>query len=173
MTKLRFYTDGACRVNKVGSWACVVVEDDKEESRIVNKSNSYVVGTTNNEMELFAGLIAVTKALNMVRRSNGLHGYNKYEKIDIYSDSRHFVNGVNDMWLDKWKERDYINAQGEEVRNLTIWRQIIGKIRVMRRMFDVDLEIHWVKAHNGNVYNEMADELTNEAIEDYYRQSQA
>lgn len=77
----------------------------------------------------------------------------------VYCDSDYVVKGVY-QWLDKWKARGWRNANKKPVKNRDLWEhldQLLGE-------FD-DVRFCWVKAHNGNPWNEYADELARSAAE--------
>tara|TARA_Y100000389_G_scaffold198247_1_gene234402 strand:+ start:2725 stop:3111 length:387 start_codon:yes stop_codon:yes gene_type:complete len=74
-------------------------------------------------------LTAVIKALE----------HNKKKNVNLYSDSKLTINCAKGIWkrkanLDLWKEYDSVSS-------------------------NVIINYVWVKAHNGNVYNELVDKL--------------
>lgn len=121
--RLKIYTDGSCCPNPgKGGWGAVILFGDIELHLSGSKDN-----TTNNCMELMAVIEAI-KCLE-----------NRYEKLDIYSDSTYVINCAKGKWkraknVELWKEYDKVSA---------------GK----------DICWYWVKGHNGDYYNEIVDKL--------------
>jgi ribonuclease HI len=140
MKKIQIYTDGCCLRNPggKGGWAFVVVVEKKVIHTERGKSNS----TTNNIMEL----MAIFKAYEWIESAN-LKG----EYIEIFSDSQYCVNSLN-IWYKKWIRTGFKNGT---VKNLNLIKPLIE----IRKKIRADLK--WVKGHNGNIYNELADQLAN------------
>jgi ribonuclease HI len=93
--------------------------------------------TTNNRMEA----TAILRAMEYARMSF-------IREIKIFSDSSLMVNQINGQWKIK-KNKD-----------------IMGKIMSLKKDFD-KVEMVWVKAHNGNEFNEEVDQLANNAAKQY------
>lgn len=135
------YTDGAANPNPgAGGWAFVMNVPG------VDTIEHYggAADTTNNRMEMMALLMAM-RAL-----PQGITGV-------IYSDSKLLINGVT-SWMHTWAKNGWRRpanryGDGGEVKNVDIWQQI-HEAR-FRRSFD----FRWVKGHDGNQWNERADEL--------------
>lgn len=133
MNEIAIYTDGSCIVQeKVGGWS--IVSKDFEES-------GPMIGTTNNEMELYAIYKAVRK-------------YGEYDSITIYSDSQYAVNTLT-TWAYKWKANGWRKKGG--IKNL----QLIQMIFEIVENNDAIKFVH-VKGHNGDPMNELADKLARE-----------
>ncbi len=131
------YTDGACKGNPgSGGWGAVLLYKNHEKQLYGSEKN-----TTNNRMEL----MAVIKALQALNRPCN---------IKIYTDSKYVQNGML-SWLEGWKKNNWKNSKKQEVKNIDLWK-----------ILDVEAQKHsiewcWVKGHNGDKYNELADELAN------------
>lgn len=131
METIRVYTDGGCYPNPgKGGWSIVV---SKTEYYRGQKKM-----TTNNEMEL----TAVKNAILYARK------YHKGKLITIFSDSKYCVNGFND-WMYKWQKRGWQKRGG--IKNLQLWKDLF--------LLKDGVGLKWVKAHNGNELNELADSL--------------
>jgi len=140
--KIDLYTDGSS-TGKVGEggWGFVVLEDD----RIVKESSGGADETTNNRMELQG----VIEGLIFIK--------NKYPSnvfIRVYSDSQYVVKGIN-LWYPKWKEKI---DRGKVIKNQDLWIDLKGIVD----LFD-NIELLWVRGHDGNVYNEKCDYLAKQA----------
>ena len=69
----------------------------------------------------------------------------KYKKYFIYSDSLYVVKGLKE-WIKKWRVNNW-----KDVKNPDLWKRLDLCVR------DKNIEWIWVKAHNGNKYNEFVD----------------
>jgi ribonuclease HI len=95
-------------------------------------------------------LTAAIRALQALKRS--CH-------VVLYTDSQYLRKGITE-WMANWKRRGWRTADRKPVKNVELWQtldELAGRHRV---------EWHWVKAHNGNPGNELADSLANQAIDE-------
>lgn len=134
------FTDGACVPNPGnGGWAFVVLRD----GQIIFQDQGRDKHTTSNRMEL----TAILKALEWVKDID--------ENIIIYSDSTYSVNSIT-VWYKKWaKKKKIIKSR----LNLDLIKPCVD-LYVSRR----NLQITWIRGHNGNKYNEYTDGLAVEAM---------
>ena len=142
MTKdiIKIYTDGACSGNPgKGGWGAILLYKGKEK-----KINGFDPETTNNRMELQA----VIEALKIIKKNI---------KIEIYTDSNYVKDGIT-KWIFSWKKNGWKNSKKQAVKNADLWQ----KLDLLVQKYDV--EFFWVKGHNGDKYNEIADELARGAI---------
>ena len=133
--KLKIYTDGACSGNPgKGGWAAIILDDLNQSSISGSESN-----TTNNRMELTAPIMALKKI-------------KKKSEITIFTDSKYVKNGITD-WIKKWKKNNWKNSNKKPVKNKDLWIKLDNSC--------LKHKITWklVKAHAGNKYNNLADEL--------------
>ena len=137
---VEIFTDGACRGNPgIGGWGVLIRYGEAEK-----KLYGGEIATTNNRMELKAvieGLSALTKPC----------------KVKITTDSKYVMTGATE-WLDNWKKRSWKTAGKKQVLNVDLWMQLDGLINKH------ELEWFWVKGHSGNYYNEIADKLAVNAM---------
>jgi ribonuclease HI len=130
---MEIYTDGSCLGNPgPGGWAAI-------------SSGFEISGgsphTTNNIMEL----TAVIRCLEHV----GLGAY-----CTVYTDSCYVKNGIT-KWIVNWRKNGWKTTKGEPIKNRDLWVQLddlVGDHVTWR----------WVKAHNGNPFNERVDRLARE-----------
>ena len=139
---LEIYTDGSCLGNPgPGGWAAVYVYNNQHKS-----ISGYEAQTTNNRMELLAAINAIRKiAPSMI------------VDLHLYTDSTYVKNGIT-LWIEGWKKQNWRKNSKNPVKNIDLWEELdelSSKYKVTW---------HWVKAHNGNKYNEMADTLAKKAI---------
>ncbi len=141
MSEVEIYTDGACRGNPgPGGWGALLIAGEARRELSGAESN-----TTNNRMELM-GAIEALKALK------------RPVSVTLHTDSKYVCTGIEE-WLPQWKLRGWKTADRKPVKNVDLWQAL-----------DAERERHrikwkWVKGHAGNVGNERADQLANEAID--------
>ncbi len=138
---IEIYTDGACSGNPgPGGWGAVLLyKEHKKEISGAEKE------TTNNRMELKA----VIEALRAVKKIEA--------NIIVYTDSKYVQNGIGE-WIHSWKKNGWKNAARKPIKNVDLWQEL-DEESVRHKIKWV-----WVKGHNGNKYNEIADQLACAAI---------
>ena len=142
MSRVRIYTDGACRGNPgPGGWGATL--EFGEHSRELSGAESL---TTNNRMEL----TAVIRALEALKRRVA---------ADLYTDSEYVRRGITE-WLPNWKARAWRTADKKPVKNQDLW-QALDTLAA-----EHEIAWHWVKGHSGVPGNERVDQLANRAIDD-------
>ena len=133
--KFKIYTDGACSGNPgKGGWAAIIL-DGKDQSSISGSENK----TTNNRMELMAPIMALKKIKNK-------------SEIVIYTDSRYVKDGITE-WIKKWKLNNWKSSNKKPVKNKDLWLKLDNSCRKH------NVSWKWVKAHAGNKFNNLVDEL--------------
>ncbi|MGK7908326.1 MAG: ribonuclease H [Synechococcus sp.] len=141
MGNWKIYTDGGCSPNPgPGGWGYVVVENGEP----VHECFGGEPHSTNNRMEL----TAIIEALNYCQKNAEQWG-----KVTIYSDSNLCVQTYN-TWMSGWEKRGWKRSKGPVV-NLDLVKQLAA---MKKRSSNIQLV--WIKAHNGETWNEYADRLT-------------
>lgn len=136
------YTDGACHGNPgPGGWGVVILNDDIKKNIEISGNSP---ATTNNIMELTAAI-------------KGLEYFTTRQKITLYTDSNYMKLGITN-WINIWKTNKWLNSKRKSVKNKDLWL----KLDYLNNFHNIDWK--WVKAHDGNVYNERADYLATNAI---------
>ena len=134
--KYKIYTDGACSGNPgKGGWAAIILSEKSSQSSISGSSKN----TTNNRMELMAPIMALKKI-------------KEKSEIIIYTDSKYVKDGITD-WIKKWKLNNWKSANKKPVKNKDLWVKLDNSCQKHKVTWK------WVKAHAGNKYNNLADEL--------------
>ena len=129
------YTDGSCIGNPgTGGWAFVVVE--REET---DRQSGSAPDTTNQRMELIAAL----KALRSLE--DGV-------SVNLFTDSKYLCDGMR-SWITNWKRNGWTRPRLGPPQNLDLWKQLDEQNQRM------NVAWHWLKAHNGNFYNEVVDQI--------------
>lgn len=146
MTRLKeivIYTDGACRGNPgPGGWGAIL--HCNQHRRELKGSDSQ---TTNNRMELTAAIEALSV----------LDGRSK---VELHTDSEYLRKGITE-WIGAWKKRGWKTAGKKPVKNMDLWLALDE----VSNSHEVNWK--WVKGHSGDPGNERADQLANEAIDDF------
>nr|WP_280524749.1 ribonuclease HI [Wolbachia pipientis] len=141
--KVTIYTDGACSGNPgPGGWAAILMYHNES----ISSKKSISGGerdTTNNKMELKAVI-------------NGLKVLKTSCRVVLYTDSLYIKQGITE-WINKWKVNGWRTADKKPVKNMELWKEL-DEIALQH-----DINWKWVKAHNGNMYNEQADRLARKA----------
>lgn len=143
MKKVQIYTDGACSGNPgPGGYAAILICDGIEKEIYGAEKE-----TTNNRMELLAGI----KALSILKTSC---------EVDIYSDSSYVVNCFNENWIYAWKKNGWSKAKGEELKNVDLLKELYELCQKHKVTW------HKVKGHSDNEYNNRCDRLAVNAIKE-------
>ncbi len=129
-----YYTDGSCSPNP-GPGGYSVIKDMKPHILGEEKDS------TNIRMEGLAIIAALQDA-------NG-------EYCQIYTDSEFWINVVT-KWSLSWEKNGW-KKKGGEIKNLDIVRAACSLYRNSKA------EFVWVRGHNDNEGNELADEWANRA----------
>ena len=139
---IEIYTDGACRGNPgPGGWGALLIAGKHQKTMHGGEAD-----TTNNRMELTAAIEAL----------NALKGHSN---VILHTDSKYVMDGINE-WMPNWKKRGWKTAAKKPVKNKDLW-QALDEATSRH-----DIDWRWVKGHNGNPGNEMADELANRGIDE-------
>ena len=134
--KLKIYTDGACSGNPgKGGWAAIILDGNLYQFSISGSENN----TTNNRMELTAPIMALKKI-------------KKKSEIIIFTDSKYVKDGITD-WIKKWKLNNWKSSNKKPVKNKDLW------IKLENSCLKHKISWKWVKAHAGNKYNNLVDNL--------------
>jgi ribonuclease HI len=134
--KYEVFTDGSCRGNPgPGGWCALIKNMETGVEEIIRGG---AAKTTNNIMELTAICQALTEFTPDSQNP---------PQIKIYSDSQYCVKGIME-WLPGWVK---VNFKGK--KNVDLWKAYL-------QLSDgLDIEVEWVKAHNGHPENELVDSI--------------
>jgi len=166
MKKYDVYTDGGASPNPgLGGWGVVIVKNQKSKiknqsdgasggvkkgdevvSEVVEELSGGEVETSNNRMEMMAGVAALEWAIK-----------NKVG-IRLHTDSGYLKQGIT-SWINNWKRNGWRTASKKPVLNQDLW------MRLDELNSQAEVEWVWVRGHVGNKWNERADALVWEARE--------
>ena len=136
MKTVTIYTDGACSGNPgPGGWGAILVYGPP--SRGLSGGEA---ATTNNRMEL----TAVIQALSLLKEPC---------IVDLWSDSKYVIDGLEKGWAKGWKARGWKKADKKPALNPDLWDRLLALTEVH------SIRYHWVKGHAENAYNNRCDEL--------------
>ena len=141
-SKITIYTDGACRGNPgPGGWGAVLTNSGHEKTL-----KGFEPNTTNNRMELTAAIMA----LAAIKTS---------ANVELFTDSTYVKNGITE-WIAGWKAKSWRTSTRKAVKNVDLWKDLDE----MSARHEVEWK--WVRGHSGDIGNELADQLANEAIDE-------
>ena len=136
MKTVTLYTDGACSGNPgPGGWGAILEYMDHEKELSGGEDN-----TTNNRMEL----TAVIEGLSCLKESC---------IVELYSDSKYVIDGLQKGWAEGWKKRGWIKSDKKPALNPELWD------RLLTLTHQHQMRYHWVKGHADNPKNNRCDEL--------------
>jgi len=134
--KTGVFTDGSAQPNPgPGGWGAVYVIDDEA----IGQRHGHEPHTTNNRMELTA-LIAAYQMLPAG------------ESAEIFTDSDLCVKSMT-QWAPGWKARGW-RKKGGPIKNLELVQELYALVQARP-----ELQLRWIKAHDGSRWNEYADSL--------------
>lgn len=137
--KYIIYTDGSYKSSrKQGGYSIVVCD---EEEKVLFFKFKGIKNTSNNRMEISA-LISALKSVP------------EESEILIVSDSEYLIKPITLNWLERWKQENF-----KDKKNVDLWKQIISLLPKYK------IEFKWVKGHDNNKLNELADMLAQHASE--------
>lgn len=147
--ELIVFTDGGCSGNPgPGGWAYVIVNPGATPPLLAKKWGAEPL-TTNNRMELSAAVEALRDIKGRLDPPLGA--------ITVFTDSQYVQKGIS-LWVNSWKRNGWRTSAKEPVKNQDLWQALDA--------FSTELRVRWswVKGHAGNEYNELCDQMTQEAI---------
>jgi len=138
---VELYTDGACSGNPGnGGYGTILRYKDSAGSWHEKELSAGYKMTTNNRMELLAVIV-------------GLEALKKPCKVKITSDSKYFIDAFEQKWIDSWQKNNWKTSGKKPVKNVDLWKRLLNAKKLH------DVELVWVKGHNGHEFNERCDTL--------------
>ena len=136
MKTVTLYTDGACSGNPgPGGWGAILEYMGHEKELSGGEEN-----TTNNRMEL----TAVIRGLEALKESC---------TVELYSDSKYVIDGLQKGWAQSWQKRGWIKSDKKPALNPDLWEKLLELTHIHQMRY------HWVKGHADNPKNNRCDEL--------------
>ena len=156
---IKIYTDGAARGNPgPAGWAAVILlSQNSGEPRVLQEIGGRSDHATNNIMELTAPIEAlkyVKKHLPRLGKAGKIHA-----PLEIFSDSKYVITGINE-WIHNWLKNNWRTANKKPVLNQELWQELHALNQEFKPMW------HYVKGHNGDKWNDRADEIATSFADD-------
>jgi ribonuclease HI len=148
-TSQKIFTDGGCSGNPgPGGWAYLIVLQTFQGEKIIARNYGAERDTTNNRMEL----TAVLEALRALKTMNEVPA-----KSTVFTDSQYVQKGITE-WIRTWKINSWRTSDKKPVKNKDLWVELDS----LAGQFSLNWQ--WIRGHAGNYYNELCDQMTQEAI---------
>jgi len=145
--KIIIYCDGACSGNQYltnkGGWGAILYQGSRIKEIHGGERN-----TTNQRMELTACI----RSLEQIKSG-------KYT-IEVYTDSAYLVNCMQKKWHAAWLRNGWLNAARKPVENRDLWEKLLSLTSLYKVKFIK------VAGHSGNKFNERADALARQGIQE-------
>ncbi len=136
MKTVTLYTDGACSGNPgAGGWAAILLFGEHKKELSGGER-----ATTNNRMELTAVI-------------KGLEALKEPCIVELYSDSKYIIDALEKGWAVGWRKRGWVKGDKKPALNPDLWARLLDLCEVHR------VNLHWVKGHASNEYNNRCDQL--------------
>ena len=136
MKQVTIYTDGACSGNPgPGGWGAILMYGPHKKEMSGGEGH-----TTNNRMEL-TGVITALEALK------------EPCIVELYSDSKYVIDALEKGWAKGWQAKGWIKADKKPALNPDLWQRLLELCDYHQ------VNLHWVKGHAENPYNNRCDEL--------------
>ena len=136
MKQVTIYTDGACSGNPgPGGWGAILMYGPHKKEMSGGEGH-----TTNNRMEL-TGVITALEALK------------EPCIVELYSDSKYVIDALEKGWAKGWKARGWVKSDKKPALNPDLWERLLQLCDYHK------VNLHWVKGHATNPYNNRCDEL--------------
>jgi ribonuclease HI len=136
MKSVTIYTDGACSGNPgPGGWGAIMMYGAHQK-----ELSGGEVHTTNNRMELLGAITA-------------LESLKEPCQVEFYSDSKYVIDGLGKGWAKGWRAKGWIKSDKKPALNSDLWARLLEQYETHT------VNLHWVKGHAENPYNNRCDEL--------------
>ncbi len=146
--EITIFTDGSSRGNPgPGGYGFIAIYPNTHGERLVEEGGGSESPTTNNRMELMAGIKA-------------LEGFEVYygkaelslKTFVIYLDSAYVLNGIT-KWIFGWQKNNWKTSTKEDVMNVDLWQRLHEETKGKK------IEWKLLKGHSGVAGNERCDEI--------------
>lgn len=150
MNCIKIYTDGSCLKNPgQGGYGAILIHENEKKMFFIS---GYRDLTTNNQMELLAGINGLRFYFNEIQLNSSVATNSL--SVEIYTDSQYVKNGVNE-WIHNWKRNNWKTANRSPVKNQELW------IELDELNSSIKPSWYWVKGHSTDLFNNIVDRLAN------------
>ena len=74
-------------------------------------------------------------------------------QVELYSDSKYVIDALEKGWAKGWRARGWVKGDKKPALNPDLWQQLLELCEYHT------VNLHWVKGHASNPYNNRCDEL--------------
>lgn len=145
--KIIIYTDGSARGNPgPAGWGAVILlsQNYGDPKGTVIEIGGRSEHATNNQMELTSAI----EGLKYLKK----HSARKDLVVEIFADSKYVIHGATE-WIGNWMKNNWRNSAGKPVLNKELWQELHKLTEEFKPKW------HYVKGHNGDKWNDRADEI--------------
>jgi ribonuclease HI len=151
---LKVYVDASVSANNHGGIGAVVISIDHNGDEITNEIQLAGYSHVNSgQMEI----IACTDVLDEI--SYRQLDYEK-KQIQIYTDSKYVCDNYRPAMF-HWVGKNWLE-NSRPISDANEWSQLVKRLRKFKKV-GVYVDVHWVKGHGKNLYNDLAHALAKRA----------
>ncbi len=144
MRHIEMFTDGACSGNPgPGGYGTILRYEGHEKELSGGEAD-----TTNNRMELTAVIV-------------GLEALKEPCHVTLTTDSKYVADAITKGWAESWQRNGWRKADKKPALNVDLWEKLLLLLKVH------EVEIVWVKGHEGHPENERCDTLAVNASKNF------
>lgn len=150
---LTIYTDGSSYPNprKGGIGIRFVTINESGHEEVNDISSPGYKGATNNQMELYACIVALIEAQKQ-------YDLSEFNKITLLSDSKYVVEN-HTYAIFNWPKNKWRNLEGRPIENADLWKKLVNEIKKIR----IPVKFKWVKGHSKSRHNKAVDNLAKQS----------
>ncbi len=137
---VEIWTDGGCSKNPGPGGLGVLMKYQDKSLEICY----FVPYTTNNQMELLAAIVALSKLKEPCN-------------VILHTDSVYLKDGIT-KWIYNWQKNNWKTSTKKNVKNTLLWKELYKLTK------EHEIQFNWLKGHSGIEGNEVADALCNKAM---------
>ena len=144
MRHIEMFTDGACSGNPgPGGYGTILRYEGHEKELSGGEAD-----TTNNRMELTAVIV-------------GLEALKEPCHVTLTTDSKYVADAITEGWAESWQRNGWRKADKKPALNVDLWEKLLLLLKTH------EVEIVWVKGHEGHPENERCDTLAVNASKNF------
>ncbi len=148
--QIHLYSDGGYfEKQNIGGWGAVIFKNNQEYMRL----SGWQKITSSLEMEL----TAACNALHQLKKISPPLSSAPSFHITLFTDSRILIEGLQ-YKIQLWRQHHWVHKSGNLVKYQALWETLDQLTQ------EHNVTWQWVKGHNGDLGNELADQLAREAI---------
>ncbi|GKT11575.1 MAG: ribonuclease HI [Thiomicrorhabdus sp.] len=148
------YTDGGYfEKQDLGGWGSVIYQQGQELLR----QSDWQKHTSSLEMELKAAVKGLESLQSYLQTEQLPLSPPAQFQITLFTDSRILIEGLSEK-ITHWRLNNWIHKSGNRVKYQTLWEMLESLTQQLQ------VKWQWVKGHNGNLGNTIADQLARKAV---------